>query len=194
MIPKKLGAPAFARPMLAAALLASAGLGCAHLFQQDPPAATSAGKGGAGKAGPEPAQTDQGARSYSAQGEVIAVDFAQGRLELRSGEETLKLRAHPLQLRPLQPGDSASVRYRSVGGELWLLWESEVSGTFELQGSIRGPVQSLDLARGVLEFSSLRFLAHPAQLSGLIPGECVRVDFALIEGQDWLTAVGPCPR
>lgn len=118
-------------------------------------------------------------------GRVTAVDPATGRVALDSAGQPVTLNGKPDDLAALAPGRDVSLPFENYGGHLWL---TPVEGPNPVPAArtVEGRVTALDKNEGRLAVDGTPYLAHPADLAPLSPGNQVRIGVADVGGRSWV--------
>lgn len=127
-------------------------------------------------------------------GTVIHVMLPQGIIVVRSGRNLETLMATPSQLAGLNQGDRLRLPYVSYEGALWLspqFGQAQFWNEYGQQTRLRGTIQRINLARGVVVIDNQRFRAHPAELEQLSQGELVSVRAVRVGQVTWVTSLRP---
>jgi hypothetical protein len=133
------------------------------------------------------------------QGSVADLDFTQGLVTIRTARGDVTMRAHPADLRGLNPGDVAAMEFYDYDGEQWLRpggasgrRTRTLSSTrdFSLSGELTGTIESVDRQTGHIIVEGHLVRAHPEDVSGLQPGQFARIRYFEVEGERWAEVRG----
>lgn len=128
-----------------------------------------------------------GATRGTLKAEVIGIDLSRGAALVTSDAGERLLRGTPSQLLGLSPGDTITIHFRNYGSEDWLWPRAERVDVqrFATFGSLTGPVEGLDPARGAVRVGGQTLFAHPDDVADLAPGERVTLRFARVGAALW---------
>lgn len=125
-------------------------------------------------------------------GIVQSLNFSRGMLTIDSGGTTVTLRARPMEIANLNPGDVVALRYSNFNGVLWVALgggSQTAASEFSQFGTVSGSIASLDKAQGTITIRGRTYLAHPYQLQNVLPGQFVSLSFANVAGGDWVAGI-----
>lgn len=125
------------------------------------------------------------------QGAVQSLDYEKGLLTLDTGTGRMTLRAQPLDIAQLNPGDVVSVPYGNYDGQLWVSTGQgqQHMDSFAVNGKVTGTLSSVDKSNGTVTIRGQTFRAHPETVEQLVPGQFIQVDYARVAGTDWISNV-----
>ncbi len=140
-------------------------------------------------------QQSQMGHTYSMgtiQGTVNGLDFNRGIISLSSSGGNVQLRARPMDIANLNPGDVVALQFANYQGALWL--QPDQAGSVQAQnfaqyGTLTGTVDQVNKAVGTITVRGQTLRAHPEQLQAIIPGQFVSLGYANVSGTNWLAAV-----
>lgn len=140
-------------------------------------------------------QQSQQRNTYSMgtiQGTVNQLDFQRGVISLSSSGGNVQLRARPMDIVNLNPGDVVALQFSNYQGALWVT--PDQAGQVQPQhfaqyGTLTGTVDNVNKALGTISVRGQTLRAHPEQLEAIIPGQFVSLGYANVSGQNWLAAV-----
>jgi hypothetical protein len=167
---------------------ADEGNGEARDMEQAEPAEPGEAKLGEEQLGP------QRRTSYSigtVQGTVDQLDFQEGLLTLRSADGDVEIRARPMDITNLNPGDVVAIDFSNYNGVLWLQPEDADldAESFAQFGTLTGNVSEVDKTEGTITVRGQTMRAHPDQLLPIVPGQFVSLGYANIAGTNWVAQV-----
>ncbi|MFZ9887038.1 MAG: hypothetical protein ACO3JL_05995 [Myxococcota bacterium] len=128
------------------------------------------------------------------QGTVNGLDFNRGIISLASGGGNVQLRARPMDIANLNPGDVVALQFANYQGALWVVPEKGADIApqhFAQFGTLTGTVDQVNKALGTITVRGQTLRAHPEQLEAVIPGQFVSLGYANVSGTNWLAGVQP---
>lgn len=154
------------------------------------------------------AQIQQGPQAYLGQdvavqqvfrGIVSDVNLSTGIVRLATDRGTVTLRAKPNQITALRVGEQWTPAIVNFGPQSWVVSNLGAGAPlreFGITGRVTGPIINLDKTAGVVTIRSAggqtwTFLAHPAEIEPLLPGQWVDVMFQRIGNTYWLMNLSP---
>ncbi len=126
------------------------------------------------------------------QGTVNGLDFNRGVISISSSGGNVQLRARPMDIVNLNPGDVVALNFANYQGALWIVPDqagSVQTQNFAQYGTLTGTVDQVNKALGTITVRGQTLRAHPEQLGAIIPGQFVSLGYANVSGTNWLAAV-----
>lgn len=143
--------------------------------------------------GPEETMDETGPAEAAGfvRGTVAAVEPSAGRVALESGGQRVTLNGKPDDLSELEPGREVSLPFENYGGHLWFTPPERPGPEAPAARTVEGRVTALDKNEGRVAVDGTPYLAHPADLEALAPGQAVRLGVTDLGGRSWVTTAAP---